>query len=229
MRNVVFLGDIHANFSVLTNVRKRYPNADEIIVVGDFGYGFPNRRSDDKYHNYHQLRHIVNTFTDTKVRFVRGNHDNLDAILSDFPMGNVEYIPDGTIEDDVLYVGGAWSIDGVTGVWPNSRLEGIDWWKNEELTDDEWEALFESLKGREEEITMIVSHDFPKDVFSQILPNSRYYNTRTQERLSELWKMLPNVKLWVGGHYHVSRRFEQGGTQFVVLNCDGVDTLEVSL
>lgn len=216
---VVAIGDAHGAFHRLRDIRKKHSDADEILIVGDFGWFGNGLRSVEEA----WLKKFGETEVTSKpyIRVLAGNHDNIDALRRDFPLGGISFIDHGTIEGTTLYVGGAWSIDGVTGVWPNSRIPGIDWWDNEELSREEWEQIFAAGKGKR--IETVISHDFPAAVFPMILPGARYISTRTSEYLEELRQMLPDVKLWIGGHYHVSRDFEFEGTRFRVLDCDGKD------
>lgn len=207
----VFIADLHGNFGILPHLRGINPDADEIIIVGDCGVGFSDR-DDERFRNY------LNSITSKPfIRFIRGNHDSPEKIKT-MP----GYISDGTVEDGILYVGGAWSIDGVTGVWKAGRTVGVDWWPDEELSHQEWMDIFSAIKP--EEIHTVVSHDFPRTVVPRILGyDKRNYETRTGNYLQDLWEMLPNVKLWIGGHYHVSKKFEENGTTFRVLNLEGSD------
>jgi hypothetical protein len=58
-----------------------------------------------------------------------GNHDNPYMCKQDM----VGYISDGTVEGDVMYIGGAWSIDNPVAPpgWYR-RTAGFDWWFDEE-------------------------------------------------------------------------------------------------
>ena len=86
MNLVRYIGDIHGKLweyqSLLTC---EYPT----VQVGDFGAGF----------------RVIPEF-DPKDRWIRGNHD--DPTIA---RANPNWIPDGTVEGKIMYIGGAWSID----------------------------------------------------------------------------------------------------------------------
>lgn len=214
MKRVLY-GDIHGRVALIPMMRARHPDVDEIILLGDVGFGF-NSIADSLVHEY------AKTITEKPfIRFLRGNHEN-PAVCKQFKYPGFSFIPDGTLEDGTLFIGGAWSIDGVTGAWPNSRVVGVNWWEDEELSHSEWEDIFKSLEGREKEIHTILAHDFPIEVVGTILgPGKRVFNTRTGDYLSELHERLPNVKMHVGGHYHVHKDFTYNNRRFVVLPDDG--------
>jgi Icc-related predicted phosphoesterase len=120
-KTTLFVGDVHAQFHHLSKLAK-VANADEIIVVGDFGYGFHTTPKEP--------------FKPKKpISFIRGNHDN-PSVRNKFNWKGFRYIPDGHIDKGRLYVGGAFSID-----WQD-RTPGRDWWHDEELNDEEWDAVF---------------------------------------------------------------------------------------
>ena len=56
-------------------------------------------------------------------KFIRGNHDDPQACRE-----HPYWIKDGLIENDIMYIGGAWSIDR------EYRTEGVSWWRDEELS-----------------------------------------------------------------------------------------------
>ena len=50
--------------------------------------------------------HLRTLMVEGGHRFIRGNHDNPDACRREG-----QWIKDGTVEDDVMFVGGALSVD----------------------------------------------------------------------------------------------------------------------
>lgn len=202
----VYVGDIHGAYSLLPRFRQAFPDADEIICVGDFGIGF-NYRDDKILRDYG-----ASITTKPVIRTIRGNHDSPEVIKK-LTTGGVTYIPDGTIEDGILYVGGAFSVDHYL------RSPGVDWWRDEELSDVWWYEFLDTLEDKEQ-IHTVVSHDCPDSV----LKHFNYPNlilTKTGGWLEELRNELPNVKLWLFGHHHRSLDVTLDGTRFVCIRDGG--------
>ena len=201
----LLVGDLHGVFGNIPHLRKLHPDVDEIIVVGDMGVGFPGPQDAI-------LREMSKGITEKPlVRFIRGNHDSPE-VCKTFNEGGITWIPDGHIEDGILFIGGAWSID------QSYRTPGLNWWYNEELSELEWEFIFLKLVGHHDQIHTVISHDAPHRVIHHVLGALRYvHKTRTSLYLDMLWNRLPNVKLWVFGHYHEYKEFRKGNTRFVCL------------
>jgi predicted phosphodiesterase len=198
----LLVGDLHGNFSLIPHVRKVHADYDEIIIVGDFGLGF---------HRDDEARVLARENVKPLIRFIRGNHDNLE-VCKEFTSGSIQWIPDGTLEGNTLYVGGAWSIDH------QMRTPGLNWWYNEELNEQEWEDIFRSLEGKFEQVETVISHDAPARVSHLVLAAHKpIIRTRTSLYLDLLMNRLPNVRTWVFGHYHVYHNFEYNGVNFICL------------
>ncbi|MFA5626162.1 MAG: metallophosphoesterase [Thiohalomonadaceae bacterium] len=205
----VLVGDLHGHTYWLPSLRKLHSDAHQIILVGDVGIGFSETA------DAHLELYAKTIDKPPYFRFIRGNHDNPHKV-KEFRHPGFSYIPDGTIEDGIMYVGGAWSIDGVTGAWPNTRVTGVDWWPEEELSREEWDDILRLPNLGS--VHTVVSHDCPSEVTTRLLPGRKIYNTRTGEGLSMLWEALPNVKNWYFGHYHVNAEIKLGGVTFRCLN-----------
>ena len=177
-----FLGDIHGDFACARDACIDEA-VDHVIQVGDFGLGFGREPAFDSF--------------PSKLRFIRGNHDNI-AVCRSYP----GWIPDGEVEDIVgdkkmMFIGGAWSIDR------QHRTPGRDWWDDEELNDYEWEdmqKIYHSVKP-----TVMVTHDIPYLVREQTIQNQ--FNGIGYSRTSYwLQKMFDEhkPKLWFHGHHHIA-------------------------
>ena len=117
----LFVGDVHAQFHHLAKLVK-HTDAHEVIVVGDFGYGFHTSPKEP--------------FKPKKpISFIRGNHDHPE-VRSNFHWKGFNYIPDGPYKEGRFFVGGAFSIDY------QYRTPNKDWWAEEELSEQEWEKVF---------------------------------------------------------------------------------------
>jgi hypothetical protein len=115
-----FIGDTHANFRLYRAIATAPVETDDwtnkifipSIQVGDFGMGF----------------NPAPPTLAPEHRFIRGNHDN-PQLCAEHP----NWIADGSIEDlpsgaKMMLIGGALSVDR------EMRVEGITWWRDEELS-----------------------------------------------------------------------------------------------
>lgn len=194
-----FVGDIHAKFRQYGNVVHK---VDHSIQVGDFGIGFDAGR--DAAATEFQTNN-------PNHRFIRGNHDN-PAKCREMP----NYIPDGQIEDDIMFVGGAWSIDHAY------RTPGIDWWPDEEISHSELYALvlkYEQVKPR-----IMVTHDLPSTVAKELFFNpkgnidlKKQFPSRTGAALDAMFDV-HKPDLWIFGHWHFDVDTVYKDTRFICLN-----------
>lgn len=202
------VGDIHGDFNEYSfynlGVGRTRHMGDHVppehsIQVGDFGIGFYSEYWHDSVAEW-QLANPGH-------RFIRGNHD--DPVKCRLMPG---YIPDGTVEGDVMYIGGAWSIDHAM------RTEGLDWWRDEELSVMEFDRIakiYEETKPR-----VMITHDCPTSVAWEMflskglgLAGAPQIKTRTGEYLQFMFEM-HQPELWFFGHWHNTRTMEINGTKF---------------
>jgi len=163
------------------------------IQVGDFGVGFRE----------------VPTVGPTH-RFIRGNHDNPHKVSQH------NWIPDGTVEGDTFFLGGGESIDR------HNRIEGRDWWPEEELTLGQlyqYMDVYEAAKPR-----VVVSHECPSDVTARLFAHNvgRINNpSRTSQALGSLL-YIHKPEIWIFGHWHLRVDEVLDGTRFICLEELGV-------
>lgn len=204
----VIIGDLHGQVNVLKNLLAKYPDAGEIVVAGDFGLGFEKEL--DK--QFAKLAESIIEKQLPMVTFIRGNHDNPSA-CKEWKHEGIYWLPDGLLEHRTLYIGGAKSHD------IQHRTKGKDWWPDEELSADQFEEIFENLKGREGRVERIISHDAPKSVKDYLKQQNfqHYADTTTSDMLEVLLGMLPNLKTWIHGHYHTYHHTHLNGVHFIGL------------
>ena len=193
MSTVTFIGDVHGQFEIYNRIRLQHDNPT--IQVGDFGFGFEP---------------IPNDLRETD-RIVRGNHDNL-TIAKTCP----NWIPDGTVESNMMFVGGAFSVDR----W--RRIEGVDWWADEELSIHELGQMINIYEVAKPEI--MVTHDCPGNMCH--IMNCYENESRTNQAFDAMLD-IHRPTLWIFGHYHDSRRFTVAGTEFICLNIYETLTIDV--
>jgi Icc-related predicted phosphoesterase len=183
---MIFIGDVHGK---IPEYLKIINSCDKSIQLGDFGVGFIKIPW-----NKISLNH----------RFIRGNHDNpfVCGTVKNF-LGDYGYLA----EEEVFFVSGAYSID------KHLRVEGRDWWKEEELTIHQmsrcWE-LYASIKPK-----IVVSHDCPRIFVDTLWPGDLYRNP-TNQLLQTMYED-HQPELWVFAHHHEDHKLQIGNTLFVGL------------
>lgn len=175
-----FLGDIHGKWELI-------PNQSNIVQVGDLGLGFGSTP-----------RALPDGF-----RFIRGNHDKPSECQA-----HPAYIGDWRIEDEILYVSGAESIDKF---W---RTEGVSWWPDEVLSYQQQNECLREIEGYTGHIRAVVSHDAPLPAYQILYPNEPARFTGTPKFLQAVRELLPDLRVWVFGHHHRALRFQEGRVWF---------------
>lgn len=202
-----FIGDVHGKFK---QYREIIRDCTASIQVGDMGVGFVRKTGYHTGETYQNPPHYA--MVRGEHLFIRGNHDNPSYCL-----GHSQFIPDGTIkryglENTVMFVGGALSIDRE---W---RTEGYDWWPDEELSI---EALYKMYdKYMLEKPRIMVTHDCPEVVAHQLfgIDGKLKFNfpSRTRQALQSMFEGF-QPEMWIFGHWHESKDIVIKGTRFICL------------
>ena len=217
------VGDIHGMFndyrfySLGIGREHMGPAAERSVQIGDFGLGFGRQKFDN---------HVNEWMTDNpNHRFIRGNHDNPAVVKK-----TAGYIPDGTIEGDVMFVGGAWSIDNPDAPpgW-FKRTENVNWWADEQCSEEEFAKIIEDYKNLKPRV--MITHDCPHEIAGQmfwgsgILKGPRY-QTLTGEMFQKMLE-IHQPDEWYFGHWHYTMKYQYGRTMF---QCIGeLDHVDVEL
>jgi Icc-related predicted phosphoesterase len=106
----------------------------------------------------------------------------------------------------VLSAGGGYSID------VNQRMPGISWWPDEQLNFRQMTAATEMYADLKPDI--VVTHQCPESIEDTIFDFPHRYTNATSKFLDALFE-LHRPKLWVFGHYHLSRNRKVKKTRFV--------------
>lgn len=185
------VSDIHGQTHWLDKARQICPESS-LVQIGDFGMGFNGRdweRDADQWN-------VVND-----ARFIRGNHDDPAVCKS-----SMSWIKDGHYENDVMFIGGAWSIDSAY------RTPGYTWWPDEELSDQEFEVIHN--KYCETKPKFMVTHDAPHSLSQRMFwDHGHIKRTRTSYWLDAMFFNHKPVA-WIFGHWHLSRNEYYQGTEF---------------
>lgn len=213
------VGDIHGRFNEydtfilnLRGMRHRGEAPERSVQVGDFGIGFYSPYWHESVREWMK--------TNPTQRFIRGNHDD-PAMCKTMP----GYIADGTVEGDVMYIGGAWSIDQAL------RTEGVDWWADEELSMQELETLIDVYRTTKPRV--MFTHDCPEQIAWDMFVSrgnayggKKQFKTRTGQALQSMWEY-HQPEMWFFGHWHETRDLTLNGTKF---QCVGeLDAIDVEI
>lgn len=157
--------------------------------------------------DYSELQHVDYRFH----RAIAGNHDHLGKLTPHF-LGDygIHKVPLNKGELSIFYVRGAASIDVA------SRVEGLNWWHNEELTVEQGAKALELYK--EHEPSMVVTHDCPAELVNSIatFPNALPLSA-TNRLLQEMFECHAPL-WWIFGHHHRNWVFQHPrGTRFICL------------
>ena len=203
-------GDTHgqADFDKLLRFARENPNLtlnDFVIIAGDFSAIWDKNTLDRELQPYREL-----PFT---VLFADGNHENFD-ILNSYPeevwrggkvhkiAPNIIHLMRGQvfgIENITVFVfGGAASID------KEVRTEGVDWWRQEQPTQEELEEGLRNLKRHGCKVDYIITHTCCERALRYPPLNTPEMQMQTFPAnilLSEFDKTV-EFKHWYFGHYH---------------------------
>lgn len=226
---IYLTGDTHGAYDSRKLFFKEFNKDDIIIVLGDFGYifGTPNFEwfeTDSDVDKYEVTR--INALTEhigCRILFLDGNHENFDRLLK-FPTtelygGKVHKVGDNCyhlIRGEVyniegktfLAIGGAHSIDRMY------REEGISWWSQENISEDDINNALENVKKFGGNVDYVLTHCCPLNMLKTVecsLPRitvDYFYDNRNEKLLQVV---ADNVKFnrWFMGHYHIDKEFDK--------------------
>lgn len=212
-------GDPHRNFGYIEDfLREEKTTKDDImIVLGDVGVNFYLNVSDRR--EKRRLEELPITFL-----FLRGNHeerpenipsyhrthinDKFEAdcfVEDDFP--SLYFLDNGTLilrgeknEKKVLVINGAYSVDKMMRI-----VYGWPWFKDEELTDDEMNEIYEHAPS---EVDYIFSHTCPLkyEPIEAYLPglDASSISKRMEEFLDKIEDHI-SYSRWYCGHWHINK------------------------
>lgn len=203
---MIFIGDVHGKYRSYKNIMKSFENT---VQVGDMGVGFKRKRTFDPSGSEFFPNPPYHYMKKGNHRFIRGNHDNPSVCKK-----HTQCISDGHVENDMMFIGGAVSIDKAF------RKEGFDWWEDEELSTKELNLLvdkFIDVKPR-----IMISHCAPDFLSVELAwaANRGYkldFPSRTQQAFDSMF-FHHRPKLWLFGHWHVDFDYLYGGTRFMCLD-----------
>lgn len=197
---MIFIGDVHGKISSYKKLLSRH---EETIQVGDMGIGFDNNVDDE-------LFKLLETGEGYHC-FIRGNHDDPNKVKK----FKKSWIYDGYYENDMMFIGGASSIDA------GRRTEGVNWWREEEICVSEFYRLTDEYIFSRPKI--MVTHECPQSIAESMKPIAKVKSRTRQafQSMFEFWQ----PDLWVFGHHHTHFDQKIDGCQFVCL--DELETFSI--
>lgn len=235
---LMYLGDIHGNFNIISQYVNRFDIKDTYIIqVGDFGVGFKSLVKETR-----QLEDINTTLSKRNVFLyaIKGNHDKPSYFENDpFGFSNIKLVADYTVLNlagkNILCIGGAISIDR-TDRYTKKQREGIfdvtngneEWWPNEEFN-----YIDEKLVNLRD-INIVVTHTSPdycwpdnSNGFAPIVNDYAKRDTdlkmallderRKMSMAFHTIKMNNDIEFHYYGHFHKNIVTEMHGTKHRLL------------
>lgn len=195
------IGDVHGHVDRYIAKLAALPHDRITVQVGDMGVGFSG---------------IKLPVLEPRHRFFRGNHDRPDAARA-HPnyMGAMEKTPGLDFglwpHASMFWLAGAWSIDAA---W---RIEGVSWWRDEELSQVELNKAFDLYVKNKPRF--VLSHDCPTRANNVLLHELKggYFTAKQECGKSRTCQAMQAMleahqpEEWVFGHYHVDKAFTVPG------------------
>jgi predicted phosphodiesterase len=191
--SITVVGDIHGKYKRMHEIIREKDKHEYIVALGDVGFDFST----------------LNNVDPDKFKIVGGNHDNYNKIIN-IPhyLGDYGFTTLNGIS--FFFYRGAYSIDR------QYRTIGIDWWEDEQNNIETFMKARELY--REIKPDIFLAHDCPDFMVPEYIgPYAKRYENITGWALGELYK-IHQPKLFIHGHYHVSKNTQYGDTKFVCLN-----------
>jgi len=195
---LTIIGDVHGYYDSYLNIAL---GCNATVQLGDFGFNYS----------------AMNGMNPDLHKIIGGNHDNYDEItsqpyyLGDYGKANVGGV-------DFFFVRGERSVDA------HLRIEGVNWWREEELDmNTAYKAVDAYMDAKPE---VVISHGCPADIMPFFVTNpTKYHPSRTSQMLDAMWSN-HHPKLWVFGHHHNSHSITIDSTVFRCLN--ELETMNIS-
>jgi hypothetical protein len=185
---------------------------DFIIILGDFGVLWDNHQTKAE----HQLIGWLNARPYT-ILFLDGNHENFTR-LNKLPTvekfggvvgkltNSIYHLKRGEVYTicgkKILTIGGALSID------KRDRIEGLSWWREEELSFDEQEHTLHTIDEHQHVVDIILAHTLPYTV-SRTLGYSFGERPCSVAKFLDYIVQITQFKEYYCGHFHTSKQISK--------------------
>lgn len=211
----MLLGDCHGDFRKIYQFAEKMElkEGDAIIVLGDMGLLWRQDRRDANI--------FIRDFEDRwkfNLYFVDGNHENfhqLNSLPEDengmgFVSKHIRHLKRGRRYNingkDILAIGGADSVDQFY------RTEGLSWWREEAITQEDIDRVEEG------HYDYVLSHTCPLNIFEayklylctlgNIVDDNEPLFKISNNSLEKLLDKITFDK-WYFGHYHVDKHIDE--------------------
>lgn len=216
---VYVCGDTHAGYagdlSKLNtsnwSEQKTLCKDDLLIILGDFGLIWEAILSKEEKYWLDWLSQKRCT-----IAFIDGNHENFDR-LSTYPRelkwggltslvhDNVYHLHRGQVftfgNKKVLTMGGAESID------KHMRMEFISWWKQESITQNNYDNCLYNLEKVGYSVDYVLSHTCPTFIGGLMDNVFKQHKQWSMDVLDNIEKRLEDrYKAWFFAHYHIDEQ-----------------------
>lgn len=208
MSRIFITGDTHGtiDFKKLTMrhfpIQKELNKSDILIICGDSGLCWSGKDDDKWLQQWYEDKNFTTLIVD-------GNHEN-HMLISKLPIiekfgGKVHQISNSvfyairgeiyTINGKkILTLGGAESID------KQYRVEGYNWWKDEEITIKDFKRTIDNLERGNFKVDYFITHTGG----GEVARNLGFLPTNCDKYVSFFLDTLRNTPHYCG-HYHVDR------------------------
>lgn len=224
---ILTIGDTHMAFNKLNQlISKKQP--DMLIVCGDFGF-WPSLAEEKvncewRGHSTRYVKKETNCLQKikpgkTKIYWIDGNHEQ-HSELNKYQNGKIHELekniffcsrgssltlPDGR---NILFIGGARSID------KNMRIEGVDWFREETISNKDYDLAL----SHDKKIDIIISHTCPEYFAPDLIQGNiaKIYDPSCKA-LNGLFNTYKPSK-WYFGHWHLYKEGYYRNCHWTCLN-----------
>lgn len=229
---IYLTGDTHGNFSKLRQFAasddgSRLTKKDYVIVLGDFGVW------SDTVKDISQLDSEL-PFT---LMFLDGNHEDF-GLLSSMPekrmfggivrdLGGVYHLKRGEVYD-ILDGDGIKTLavcGGGTSRDREMRTKGVDWFPEEEITEDDVSHMLDNVARRGGKADAFLSHSpssevkfelFAEASFSRHKPAVGFIPSENEYRIRNMIGKI-ETPLCFSGHEHIDRKLTFSGKEYIIV------------
>ncbi len=193
--HVRVIGDVHGWIDMPGPTGYSYldliENAEYSVQVGDLGFNY------SALANVDPKKHVV----------IGGNHDNYSNLSPHFLGDYGTYKFPGF---EFFYIRGALSVD------KDRRIQGTEWWPEEELSYPQAIGAIRAFIQTKPKI--VITHDIPTPIVDRVVTNPmKLRPSKTNSMLEQAWEA-HKPELWIFGHHHNDWRRNIEGTTFICLD-----------
>ena len=212
--SIYLTGDVHGQIDLAKLTKKNWKEQenlsrnDYLIQLGDLGLLWKRDKTFEYLLDFYSSRKYT-------LLWIEGNHDNAD-MLKEYPeevwnKGKIHRIADNIIHlmrGQVFEINGCrfFTLGGAKSIDKEQRIEGISWWKEEELNYQEQEEALTNLDKYHYHIDYVLTHAAPKSLLQPMFHYNTLLDSTTERFLDEIYFRL-DFKHWYFGHYHEDKDY----------------------